>query len=223
MNYHINTGLIIEKFGVNCSCPLCEIQKVVEKQFINEFLNDAVMEENTRLTVNAKGFCAEHFDKLFAGQNKLSLAIQVSSRVTAAKWLLDKPKSVSAAKKCADKIDSASNSCVICELVEESMVKYYKTIAQMYRFERDFYKMILETDGFCLKHYAELLRYARFAGSLSKDYLELLSTVEKGVVNRVNENLQAFCFAHDHRNARMPLGNAENALPVIREKLYGKK
>ena len=56
MAYHIDTGLIKEKLKVDCECPLCEIKKVVEEQFLYEFLNDAVMEDNTRIKVGEEGF-----------------------------------------------------------------------------------------------------------------------------------------------------------------------
>jgi hypothetical protein len=80
MKYHIDTGLIVDKFQTDCECPLCEIQKIVEEQFLFEFLNDAVMEENTRIKVGQKGFCAKHFDMLFSRQNKLSVALQIETR-----------------------------------------------------------------------------------------------------------------------------------------------
>ena len=80
MNYHINTGLIHEKFVEDCECPLCQIKKAVEEQFLTEYLNDAVTDDDTRMEVNAEGFCFDHYKKLFARPNKLSLALQVSTR-----------------------------------------------------------------------------------------------------------------------------------------------
>lgn len=222
MQYHISTGLIIEKFTGNCGCPLCEIQKIVEEQFVNDFLNDAVMEENTRLTVNEKGFCSEHFDKMLRRPNKLSLAIQISSRIAAQRKIFNSPKTIISAKNAANKIAKSSKTCVICDLLDESMKKYYKTIAQMYRHEPDFYKTLLNIDGFCVKHYAELVRYSEFAGKYAKDYRELLSKIQLCAIDRTIVDLQNFCFAHDHRNAGKPLGSAENALPEARSLIYGK-
>lgn len=83
MGYHIDTGLIKDKFKEDTECPLCEIRKVAEKQFLHEFLNDAVMADDCRIEVRKKGFCAEHFGKLFAGQNKLSVALQTETRAQA--------------------------------------------------------------------------------------------------------------------------------------------
>ena len=223
MGYHIDTGLIKEKFKVDCECPLCEIQKVVEEQFLHEFLNDAVMEDNTRIKVGKLGFCSRHFDMLFSRQNKLSVALQIGTRADKISNILTPVKNVKSAVKQALELDKSANSCAICEYANESMVKYYKTIAQMFERERDFYKTLIGSKGFCLKHYAELLRYSKSAGFASKSYVDVLSGVQVRNFERIKSELKEFCDKHDYRNALKPLGNAETALPRTREKFYGKK
>lgn len=223
MAYHIDTGLIKDKFKVDCECPLCEIQKVVEEQFLHEFLNDAVMEDNTRIKVGKLGFCARHFDMLFSRQNKLSVALQIRTRVEVMQQSFGEVKSAGAAIKLADAIDKAGKTCIICDLTQESMVKYYKTIAQMFVREQNFFKTLISCKGFCNHHYAELLRYCRSAGICAKDYVSLISGVQSRNITRLQEELKKFCDKHDYRNANEPLGSAETALPRMRTKLYGKK
>ena len=223
MAYHIDTGLIKEKFKVDCECPLCEIKKVVEEQFLYEFLNDAVMEDNTRIKVGKLGFCSRHFDMLFNRQNKLSLALQVGTRLDRTSNLYSQIKSHKVATKLAKSIESSFKTCAVCDLVDESMVKYYKTIAQMFSKERDFLKILLKTNGFFLHHYAELLKYSGYAGGLKNSYVEVLSGVQNRAIALVKDDLKEFCDKHDYRNAFKPLGRAENALPNTRAKLYGEK
>lgn len=220
MQYHISTVLIHEKFNNACECPLCEIEKKVEEGLLYEFLNDAVMEDNTRIAVNNKGFCQKHFDLLFEGQNKLSLALQISTRTDKMMDLFSRPVSP---KKRADELEGSVESCIICDYLNESMIKYYKTIAQMYQNEPNFYKKLIATNGFCVKHYANLLRYSNYAGSFKKEYIDMLSNIQKRSVEAVKNDITAFCYSHDYRNAGKPLGDAETALKRIRNKLYGKK
>ena len=177
MAYHIDTGLIKEKFNTSCECPLCEIQKVVEEQFLHEFLNDAVMEDNTRIKVGKLGFCAKHVDMLLSRQNKLSVALQLGTRTEKLLSLMGNVKNVRQAKKQAEAIKKASSTCVLCDYVEESMVKYYKTIAQMFEKEKDFLGVLVKSKGFCLHHYAELLKYSNYAGFLSNEYVNIISTI----------------------------------------------
>ena len=223
MQYHIDTGLIYEKFKEDCECPLCEIEKKVTEQFIHEFLNDAVMEDNSRIKVGEKGFCEKHFDMLFSRKNKLSVALQTGTRAEKIAPLFTPVKSASAAKKRAKEIENAFSRCVICDLVEESMTKYYKTVAQMFVYEKEFYKILFAGKGFCAHHYAELLKYSASAGFAAKNYLAALSTVQERNFKRLQTELKDFCDSHDYRNAYKPLGNAETALPRMRTKFYGEK
>ena len=223
MAYHIDTGLIKEKFKTNCECPLCEIKAIVEEQLLHEFLNDAVMEETTRLKVNQLGFCSDHFDKLFARQNKLSLALQVYTRVETLQRVIEKASTLKGGLKQAEKLVSEQSTCIICDYLEESMVKYYKTIAQMYEKEEDFYKTLCTTKGFCIDHYVALLKYAKYAGKFANEYVAMLTDVERRNFSRLQQELKGFCDKHDYRNAMTPLGSSETALPRMGQKLYGKK
>lgn len=223
MQYHIDTGLIYEKFKTDCECPLCAIKKKVTEQFLHEFLNDAVMEDDTRIKVGKYGFCEKHFDMLFKRQNKLSVALQIGTRAEKLAPLFTKVKSAGAAKKRATEIENALSRCVICDLVDESMIKYYKTVAQMFVNEKTFYKTLFSSKGFCFKHYASLLTYAKYAGFMTKEYLSVLSNVQEKHFSRVQKELKDFCDSHDYRNAYKPLGDAENALPHARIKFYGEK
>ena len=101
MGYHIGTALILQEFKDGCECPLCKIEKIVNENILFQFLNDAVMEDDTRARVNKLGFCAEHFDMLFARQNKLSVALQAITRTNTLKKHIS-AKDAKSAKKAAD-------------------------------------------------------------------------------------------------------------------------
>ena len=223
MRYHIDTGLIIQKFKEGGECPLCAIQSIVEEQFLHEFLNDAVMEDSTREKVNKYGFCLEHFDKLFYRPNKLSVALQIQTRTDYIDKALTPIKNAKEAKKQAEKIDTLSSTCIICTYTKESMEKYYKTIAELFSREPEFIKLFVCSKGFCLEHYSNLLKYCSYAGGLKNDYAEALYNLQKKNFSRIKEEINIFCNKHDYRNANMPLGSAQTALPRMREKLYGKK
>lgn len=223
MGYHIDTGLIKEKFKTNCECPLCEIKAIVEEQYLHEFLNDAVMEEETRLKVNKLGFCGEHFEKLFNRQNKLSVALQVSTRVNTLQKIIKPERTIKGAKSQAEKIINSKKTCILCDYIEESMIKYYKTIAQLYNREDSFYDLLRSTKGFCLEHYAMLIKYSGHALLRRREYLAVLTELENKNINRLQKELKSFCDAHDYRNAYLLTKTAETALPRMGEKLYGKR
>jgi hypothetical protein len=160
---------------------------------------------------------------LFYRPNKLSLALQAHTRLNAITNLFKTPKSYKSAKKQSQDILSLEKTCIVCDFREDSMVKYYKTVAQMYAKEKEFYKILFNGKGFCMHHYAELLRYSSFAGFMKDDYVALISKNQQRNFERLQGELKAFCDKHDYRNAMIPLGDAETALPRMREKLYSKK
>ena len=83
MNYHIGNMLIWQEFNDGSECPLCRIRSILERRLAEQYLNESVMEDFQRRMVNEKGFCSHHTRMLYARQNKLSLALQHITRITA--------------------------------------------------------------------------------------------------------------------------------------------
>ncbi|MBE5756246.1 MAG: hypothetical protein E7342_00430 [Clostridiales bacterium] len=221
MKYEISTGLIYEKFGENVECPLCEIKKTVEKGIVEQFLGDAVMEDHTREEVNELGFCVRHFDLLFNRPSKLGLALQMETRVKTLNKKLSEPKNYKQALKEVNKIEEQTKTCIVCKYLNEHMNRYYKTIAKMYDNEKDFRELFAKNKGFCLEHYKELLRFSKYAGGKTKEYLELLFSLENQSLSKIIGGINWFCLKHDYRNQLKPMGEAEGVLERTRTKLFG--
>ena len=223
MHYHIGNMLIYQEFKPGCECPLCRIRNILENRLTEQYLNDAVMEDDQRKKVNEKGFCAHHTQMMLARKNKLSLALQQVTRITTLKGRLEITDNVKHALKQAEYFAACGKTCVICDSVEESMVRYYKTIAEMYNGEAKFKEVLLKTDGFCLEHYAALLRHAKYAHGSQSAYVYDLSKLQKTAMNKLLEDLYTFCSKHDYRNAARPWNGAETALLRSVIRLHGEE
>lgn len=223
MHYHISTGLILQEFPKGSECPLCEIKAIVERQIVDQFLNEAVMVDHYRDKVNRLGFCSHHYDMLLAGNSKLGVALQAITRMKALTEKVKLPKNAKDAAKQAEAIEKAGETCLICDLIDFNMQRYYMTVAQMYGHEKEFPEMLKNTKGFCFHHYAELLKNAKHAGGATGEYCKLLAEIEKTNLERMTAELQWFCDKHDYRNREKPLGTSADALPRSRAKFYGKK
>lgn len=223
MNYHISTTPIFKEFTSDCECPMCKLEKITVENVLFQFLNDAVMEDDTRKKVNKLGFCDEHFDMLFSRQNKLSVALQSITRMNSLQQEILQVKDFKSAKKQAEKLKKMSSTCIICDIVDDHMRRYAETVAQLYASDSDFVKQFNQTKGFCLKHYTLLLERSSFAGLKTKNYLNDLIALEKANFERLSKELQWFCDKHDYRNREKPLGSSVDALPRTRIKLYGEK
>ncbi len=223
MYYHIGRMLIDENFDEGKDCPVCRIKNKVEQRLAEQYLGEGVMEDSTRTEVNDLGFCSRHFDMLFAMKSKLGLALQASTRLDALKKILSRPTSAKQAKKQAKKLNEKTSSCVVCKYLNEHMIRYYKTIAEVYLGDSSFSDRLKSGNGFCFEHYQKLLEYSDHAGLKAKNYLSDLFEVQCRVIDNTKLKLKEFCDHHDYRNASKPLGEGKTALPDARSLFYGKE
>lgn len=197
--------LIYQEFNGKNQCPLCAIRNILEKRLTEQYLNESVMEDFQRRMVNEKGFCLHHTEMMLARQNKLSLALQHITRLTALKGRLEITAEPKIAKEMADFFIDSNSRCVICDGVEVNMIRYYKTVAEMFFAEKKFKEILQNTKGFCLEHFGQLLRYASFARTRKKDYIYTLTKLEQAGVQSLLEDLNWFAAKHDYRNADQAL------------------
>lgn len=200
MQYQIQTAPIWDAYKTQDSCPLCAIFKARESKLVAQFLAENVMDPDFRVAVNTHGFCPEHTRALFAGQNKLGLALQLETRSAALFELLKKtPEDKKAADKLADAIDKRCG-CVICDALREPMSRYYMTVAEMYLQESDFPAIFTEAHH-CVKHTVMLLHAAKYAGKKTEGYLSALTAGLRRDLKKSEKDLRAFADCFDFRNS----------------------
>ena len=103
------------------------------------------------------------------------------------------------------------------------MVKYYKTIAQMFAREKQFFKSILSSKGFCMHHFAQLLEAARekLPNDQREWFYETVCSLMKENLARVQGDLDWFVDKFDYRNAGADWKNSKDAVPRSMQKLQG--
>jgi hypothetical protein len=102
--------------------------------------------------------------------SKLGLALQITTRVnTLLKNTITLPSNANSARKQGIKLDEEQDKCIVCDYTEVEMIKYYKTIAQLFANEQEFITLFEKSNAFCIKHYAKLLQYANYAGLSAKN------------------------------------------------------
>lgn len=222
MQYHIQTDPIWEAFGSDCDCPLCEIYSKCEARLIEQYLNEAVMSPEYRVEVNKYGFCSEHLRKLFAGKNKLGLALQLHTRGQEMRSEMKPCKSHKQAVKLADYIDENTCSCVICRSLDDMMNRYAYTTAQMFANEGEFRTVLSKSGGFCLPHFSLLLRYANKAGKFTESYLSELTYLQNRSFDRTLSELDRFTQKFDYRNAGSSVKPDPDTVPSAIRKFKGR-
>jgi len=247
MQYHIDTIPVWDALKLNGECPLCALRRKIELADVDRCLGGSVMEPDTRVRVNEKGYCQRHHMLIFAQQNKLGHALmththlketearaqkifdaaakgaQAGAGAPLTKRLMKKDGSREALKEAADALDKLTGTCILCESIDENMKRYAYTLLYLYGKDASFRKAFEECKGVCLKDASLLLRMAGETLDAKKqaDFALCLQKLMQENMRRVEEELEWFTLKFDYRNSDKPWNNSRDALERAITKLRG--
>jgi hypothetical protein len=202
----------------NCGCPFCTLYKKLEENELDMILGAAMMEPDTRIQTNEKGFCKEHFNMLLNGKNKLSLALILESHLDELKNnikgnffnSITKTKGKNALKT-ADKVN---DSCYICDKIEFNFSKMIATAVLLWETSGDFKDKIRKQPYFCLPHYERILKYAKEKLDRKKfaEFYADISSVENTYMEKLKNDISWFCKKFDYRYDAEPWYDSKDAV-----------
>ena len=149
MKEKIYTIPVNEAYDKDCECPLCELEKKLEEEGVQYALGAAMMEPDYRIESNAKGYCRRHFSMMFAAPNKLPLALILDTHLnelrsklkklekstksleTEHAGLFKKNSAGKASEEISEMLEKTEKSCMICEKMEHTMVRYIDVLLYM--------------------------------------------------------------------------------------------
>ncbi len=218
MKEKIYTIPINEAFDEDCDCPLCFIEKRLEKEAVEYELGPAMMEPDHRELSNAKGYCRRHLEMMFKSPNKLPLALVLDTHLEEVRKTLksEKPSGGLFKKNKGSKAEDIVNSCMVCEKLEKTMDRYCKVLVAMWKDEAEFREKFEKSKGFCLPHFTKL-----YSASSDEKFLSALLKKEEEVLSELNEDVHRFTLKFDYRNKDMEWGNAKDAPKRAVEKTVG--
>ena len=80
MKETIYTIPVNEAFEKDCECPVCELKSRFESDTVQYFIGPSLMEPDTRIETNDKGFCARHFEMMYQTKaNRLGLGLMLDT------------------------------------------------------------------------------------------------------------------------------------------------
>lgn len=247
MRYHIDTIPVWDALKLAGECPLCALRSNVEMQDVERFLGGSVMEPDTRVRVNASGFCQRHHQLLYAQQNRLGHALMTHTHLKesaqradkilqeaaqGAKAGADAPLMKRAVRRdggseallaAADALDKLTGSCIMCQSIDENMRRYAYTFVHLYANDAAFKHAFEQSKGVCLKDAALLLRMAaeHLHAREQADFAQALQRLTNESLGRVADELEWFTLKFDYRNADKPWNNSRDALERAVTKLRG--
>lgn len=217
MKENICTIPINDLFTPKDGCPICRMEKMLEETYVEYTVGDSMMEPNTRIETNKKGFCHRHFSKMFTVGQKLPNALILESHL---QQIIDNvlPKKAGSKpdKKALEKINDLEKTCYICDRIKRDVDHLLATVYVQYQKDEDFVKLYREQPYICLNHYSLVMKNASGKNGISgknmaqfhKDTYELT----KNYLLSLKEDITRFCSMFDYRNRGGEFGTSKDSI-----------
>lgn len=247
MRYHIDTIPVWDALKQGGPCPLCALRRKIELIDVDRCLGGAVMEPEIRIKTNEKGFCPRHQVLLYAQKNRLGHALmmhthlietrkhmhplfdnvkaaaQACAGAPVSKKLLGNKDAKGAFKDAASQLKKKTDSCYLCDSIEENMNRYMYTFLHLYKTDASFRTAFEESDGLCIPDAAKLLTMA--ADELNSENLVRLTSTLASLTDKslakLEKDLEGFTLKFDYRNQDKPWGDSRGSLERTAMKLRG--
>lgn len=239
MKETIYTIPVNEAYDTDCECPMCVLEKNLEKEAVEYSLGPAMMEPDFREQSNEIGFCSKHFGMMFTSPNKLPLALVLDTHIESVisklseiekksqsdetKGLFKKSKVSDSGAEMSSLLAKLDKDCMVCQKINHTMERYADVLCDMWVCDEDFRAKFENSKGVCLKHLKLLSDTA--VSSLKeidkKAFISALLKKELRELERINSDIHKFTLKFDYRNRDMDWGTAKDAPQRTIEKLSG--
>ena len=173
MREQIDTIPVNDAFDAGDECPFCYLERKAEQNTIRYIAGNAAsyMEPDARAETDEAGFCPVHMKKLYDYGNSLGNALILqthyarllkSFRAEMENFQMPGKRSLfggkaPTAQPCWEKMEKQAGECLICQRIDYHMNRYYTTFFHMIK-DEEFRQKVEHSKGFCLRHFAQLLR-----------------------------------------------------------------
>ncbi len=241
MKEKIYTIPVNEAYDKDCECPLCELEKSLEREAVSYSLGAAMMEPDYRTESNEKGYCRRHFSMMFAAPNKLPLALILDTHLDELRkklgsfekntkalekqsgGLFKKNSAEKTAEDIAKLLETTEKQCMICKKIDHTMERYIDVLLYMWAKDEAFRAKFDRSKGVCLHHFKMLAEFCTksLKGSEAGAFLAALIKKESDELKRIQDDIHKFTLKFDYRNKDMEWGTAEDAPIRTIEKISG--
>jgi len=225
-----------DAFNTTCECPICVMRNKLESDAIDYTMGPSYMEDDTRLLTDENGFCTKHLKMVYAKENRLGMALVLSTHlkkinedieklINSGEGKVSKP-SIFAKKAPSDNaivnyINALEEKCFVCQRIDNVFERYIATIFYLYNTDQSFVTKYKQCQGFCTKHYKTLLMQApkHLSNAKLTEFIDITNKLYIENMKRVQEDVEWFVAKFDYRNENEPWKNAKDSLPRALTKL----
>lgn len=217
MKENICTIPINDLFRPKNGCPICRMKEMLEENYVEYIVGDAMMEPSVRIETNRTGFCHRHFSKMFNVGKKLPNALILESHL---QHIIDEVLPSKAKgkpdKKALEKIDELSKSCYVCNRIENDIHHLLATVFVQYQKDEEFRQLYKEQPFICLDHYSLIMKDAMGKRGIPSKYMSDFHAdtynLTKNYLVQLKGDITHFCSMFDYRNRDGDFGNSKDAI-----------
>ena len=238
MKEHIDTIPVHEAYETGDECPFCYLERQVEQKAIRYTLGPGAsyMEPDVRGATDSRGFCRQHYKKMYDYGNALGNALIMQTYYVGMQkelhahlnsFTLPAKKGLFSKKgeqelPLLQWLKSKNSSCFLCGKVSYNMNRYYATFFHLIK-EPEFREKVENSKGFCLHHFEKILEVAqeKLPNAQAEWFYTTVCRLMKEHLARVQGDLDWFIDKFDYRNASAPWKNSRDAVSRSMQKLKG--
>lgn len=195
-------------------CPVCALYRKLEDAELDIILGASMMEPDIRLRTNREGFCEQHFARMAAKQNRLSLALMLESHLDSVKELMQDPPLSAPGDKPSKRIAALEGSCYLCSRIEASLSRMIETVALLWQTDEGFRRKLEAQPRFCLPHFRRLTEAGRqhLPKKMFPTYYRAVRSVTERYLDKLREDVSWFCKKFDYRYDAEPWYDSKDSI-----------
>ena len=217
-------------------CPLCSLAEAAERACLASFQSGRVMEPSARVRTNETGFCPDHLRALYAGENRLGLALMLHTHLQEKRAVLRGAlegilEASGAGRKNGTRLDAlvaslaaGRDACVVCESLAKDLDRYAFTIVYLWQKDPEFPPVLRASRGFCVSHFLEVLAEARevLGADALGDWLREVVPLMTASIDRLEAEVGGFIQLFRASNRSLGTDEERTALARTVQKLAGR-
>ncbi len=223
----IYTIPVNDAFDRTDGCPFCAMYDKLEENELDLILGASMMEPDIRIQTNSMGFCPQHYQMMYEGKNRLSLALMLESHLDTVKKELKQGVSLFGNKpsRASDKASAINDNCYVCNRIQTHLNKMIETACILWNSDEDFKKKFSAQPYFCLRHYEKMMRVAPVFVDRKKlnEFYKIAETIQLSYLTALREDVSFFCKKFDYRYQDEPWGTAKDSVERTIALLNGRK
>jgi len=212
-------------------CFLCVLEDELEREYMDTYVSELVMDASSRQRiVESRGFCNSHYFKMLIEARKPEssdghgMALVMRSVI---EQLIQDVHRQSERIKDPDKVENElsqilpnEKKCPACIHVDKFISMYAKEFLENIATSDKSFLRLFESKGFCLPHYATVLKIALSLKKRDEQLIKLITNVEEASLRKTDEQLAEYVKRQSYESAEKP--DEETIFRAV-SKLAGKR